>query len=355
MSIQYDGPARIRRGRRNARYTAICNEIIDHPTLSPEAKIALIYLLSKPDDWQLQINDIRRLLGTGGRRCGRNKAYEVIKELKASAYIVAVEELRNGRFHRLTYYVFDEPLSDPAAFKAELRGERTAKGTGDVQCAETTPKAPRPGIRETVASSRPGFRDPEKRHVTKDRITQTTEIPPPSPVRPRRASALAREAADLEFSKFWADWPEADRPRAQPLAGKLFAGLAPAERRMAVQFAHAYRTTRGRTDGFAPMITYLREQLFVEFDGAPEIDSEGYYVITRDRPEWSSWMDHLRGRYSAEVVEREAARGWFLRPKRWPPTTAETGASVPPDTASFVSQSDTPSPHADRAFDGAIR
>jgi len=79
----------VRRGRRNANCTAISNFIIDHPTLGPEARITLIYLLSKPDDWQLQVGDIRRLLGTGGQPCGRNKAYDVIRELKASAYVVA--------------------------------------------------------------------------------------------------------------------------------------------------------------------------------------------------------------------------------------------------------------------------
>lgn len=93
----------VRRGRRNARYTAISNDIIDHPILSPEARIVLIYLLSKPDDWQLRIGDIRRVLGKGGKPCGRNKAYEVIKELKASAYVLAIEELLKGRFYRLTY------------------------------------------------------------------------------------------------------------------------------------------------------------------------------------------------------------------------------------------------------------
>ena len=56
----------VRRGRVNARYTAIPNEIIDHPTLTPEARIVLIYLLSKPENWELRISDLRRLLGAGG-------------------------------------------------------------------------------------------------------------------------------------------------------------------------------------------------------------------------------------------------------------------------------------------------
>jgi len=110
----------VRRGRRNAHYTAVSNSLIDHPSLSPDARIALIYLLSKPDDWQLQIGDLRRVLGTGDRPCGRDKAYKVLKELRESAYVVAVEELRSGRFRGIAYYVFDEPVEDPEAFRAEL-------------------------------------------------------------------------------------------------------------------------------------------------------------------------------------------------------------------------------------------
>ena len=87
------------RAQRNARYTAISNHIIDHPTLSPEARIVLIYLFSeRPDNWELQIPDIRRLLGTGPKACGRNKTYEVIKELKSCAHVIAVEELRSGQY-----------------------------------------------------------------------------------------------------------------------------------------------------------------------------------------------------------------------------------------------------------------
>ena len=148
-----DGPVPlVRRGVRNARYTAISNHIIDHPTLSPQARIVLIYLLSKPDDWQLRIQDLRRLLGTGAGICGRNKAYEVLKELKDSAYVVAVEELLQGRFHGLTYYVFDEPHADPDGFRTSLR--RTTKEPE--RRDEPEENSPHPGIRGTgrAAASR---------------------------------------------------------------------------------------------------------------------------------------------------------------------------------------------------------
>jgi len=334
-------PALVRRGRRNARYTAISNDIIDHPILSPEARIVLIYLLSKPDNWELKVNDIRRLLGTAGKPCGRNKAYEVIKELKASAYVVAVHAFaENGRFDRIAYYVFDEPHPDPEGFKAEHRSGAVgdeSRPAGDVVRA---PISPRPEIREAVASPRPQIRYPEKRDLTKDRKKQTTEIPPPSPKPP--VAAGTREGGG--FSEFWTDWPEANRPRERPLAAKLFAGLSPAGRQQAAQFAPAYRATQGQAGGFAPMLPYLRQRLFTEFDGAPEIDG-GHFVLTPDRPEWPAWRAHLEAHHSPSVVERQAAKGQFLTPTRWPPK--------PADTTSSISPSDKRSHLNDRASTGA--
>lgn len=348
-------PALVRRGRRNARYTAISNEIIDHPTLSPEARIALIYLLSKPDDWRLQINDIRRLLGRNGTPCGRNKAYEVIKELKASAYILAVEELRKGRFYRLAYYVFDEPVSAPEAVRAELQARPPAEADGDKEDAARSVDSPHPGFRETVAppprSRDTAIRDLENRDLTKDRNPQTPESPPPSP---KRRDTRHRSEVVGGFSKLWDTWPADTRPRNRPLAAKRFADLSPAEQRMAAQFANVFRATRGNAGEFAGMLPYLRQKLFAEFVDAPTTD-RGHYVITPDRPEWTSWLDHLRAQHSASVVERQAAKGQFLTPTRWPPKTAETASSVPPDTAGLASPADTPSTHIDRTPDGGGR
>ena len=90
---------------------------------------------------------------------------------------------------------------------------------------------------------------------------------------------------------------------------------------MAVQFAGVYRAARGHLCGLTPMLPYLRQRLFAEFEGAPNTD-RGRYVITPDRPEWPGWLDHLRSQHSATLVDQQAARGLFLTPTRWPPPRA---------------------------------
>jgi hypothetical protein len=327
----------VRRGRRNARYTAISNEIIDHPTLSTEARITLIYLLSKPDDWQLQIGDLRRLLGTGDQVCGRNKTYEVLRELKASAYVLAVEELLNGRYHRLAYYVFDEPIVDPEGFKAELRTCVGAEARGGESGGDANPKSPRPENREpivpTPAAPRPEFREtvdpprpdsphPENRDSTKDGKKQITEPPPPSPERCGGGGAEVggADGVVVEFSELWEAWPQAARPRERGYAESLFLRLTPRDRRQAVAWATSYRIMQAHRGGFAAMILFLRDRLFAEFDGGPDVDPEGYFVIKPRREEWGSWVEHYRGRHSAAVMATTERAGLLLTRTRWPPT-----------------------------------
>jgi hypothetical protein len=321
----------VRRGRRNSRYTSISNDIIDHSTLSPDARIALMYLLSKPDDWRLQVNDLRRVLGTGDKPCGRNKTYEVIRELKLSAYVVAVHPGKGGRYSNLIYFIFDEPLADPDEFRRE-QGDRKFRS----QSAKTngpSPKAlsPCPEIRDAVLSPRPGFRDPVSGDLTKNRKKQITEIPPPSPRRTRDRAA-SRAGPDGEgFFKFWEAWPASERPRSRAYAQRLFDQLTPDDQQHACEFASQYRSAQNRRDAFAAMIFYLRDRLFLEFVDGPQLASDGYLRITPDRPEWSSWMSHIEAKHGANGRAKQEALGYVLSQTRWP-----DGASAPSKTSGGV-------------------
>ena len=158
----------VRRGKRNARFTAISNDLIDHPDLSPEARIVLIYLLSKPDNWKLRIHDIRRLLGTSQKACGRNKTYEVIRELRSCAHVIAVEELQGGRFHRMTYFVFDELHCDPEGFARAVRDGRDY-GADAAGGGQNSGASPRTENLDTAPEPCPEKPRPENRHIITER------------------------------------------------------------------------------------------------------------------------------------------------------------------------------------------
>lgn len=101
--------ATIRRGVRNARYAAIPNHVFEDARLSMEARWLLGYLLSKPDNWTVQIGDI---IKKGG--CGRDKARKMIAELVEFGYAEREEQNRDGgKFGASALVIFDEPRVMP--------------------------------------------------------------------------------------------------------------------------------------------------------------------------------------------------------------------------------------------------
>lgn len=65
-----------------ANYTVISNTIIDNPNLSMEAKAILIYLLSKPQDWDVRAADVERW-----GNCGKKLRRRVYGELEREGYL----------------------------------------------------------------------------------------------------------------------------------------------------------------------------------------------------------------------------------------------------------------------------
>jgi len=79
-------------------YTQVHNNIIDNPSLSGKAKWILIYLLSKPENWQVFERDI-----TNHCTDKRDSIRSGIHELMTAGYIVRGERQRNERGHLKGY------------------------------------------------------------------------------------------------------------------------------------------------------------------------------------------------------------------------------------------------------------
>jgi len=75
--------------------------------LSFEARGALAYILVKPDDWEVNVTDLREAGGIG-----RDKAYAIIKEWIAAGYCERVEHRAGGRVSGYTYLIYESPLTD---------------------------------------------------------------------------------------------------------------------------------------------------------------------------------------------------------------------------------------------------
>lgn len=98
----------IRKGKgKENPYSQVSNKIINDPNLSAKAKGILIYILSKPDDWQIYEVDI-----VNHFKDGRDSISAGIKELVKARYIYR-ERTRdeNGRLSNYEYVVYEEPFN----------------------------------------------------------------------------------------------------------------------------------------------------------------------------------------------------------------------------------------------------
>lgn len=158
------------------------------------------------------------------------------------------------------------------------------------------------------------------------RRTYRQELPgiEPSPKPLEEPSSGARARRTEGFKKLWEDWPTKERPEKIKAAQWAFDKLTPDEQDTAVTQARRFRRLAKAKKDMALMIPYLKQRQFADLDGAPEINADGKFVITPQRPEWPAWKEHLREKYSDAAVERLEARQSFFADFRWPPTDTTT-------------------------------
>lgn len=95
----------IHRHRRTKNFSIVDNDIFEQVDISWRARMILLYLLSKPDDWVVREGDI---INHGP--CGRDAVRTALKELKTAGYIKKAP-IRDsvGKIAEWKTYVYDEP------------------------------------------------------------------------------------------------------------------------------------------------------------------------------------------------------------------------------------------------------
>lgn len=96
---------KIRKCQRKDQYTRIFNQPINDINISAEALALLVYLMSKPDDWDVQVGDIKNRFNFG-----RDKIRKIFNELSELGYVKRCQNHVNGRLTHTTTYVSDEPI-----------------------------------------------------------------------------------------------------------------------------------------------------------------------------------------------------------------------------------------------------
>jgi DnaD/phage-associated family protein len=86
-------------------YRLINRHAMEDDRLTFEARGVLAYILVKPDNWKIQIADLRR-----GGNMGRDKTYRIINELISFGYITReAERNKDGTIGETAYFVYENP------------------------------------------------------------------------------------------------------------------------------------------------------------------------------------------------------------------------------------------------------
>lgn len=83
-------------------YVNLNKKTLEIETLSWEAKGLWAYLLSRPDDWR---TNVKHLVSIG--KCGKDKIYKILKELKDHDLCVFEQSKQNGRWQPGDYIIFE--------------------------------------------------------------------------------------------------------------------------------------------------------------------------------------------------------------------------------------------------------
>jgi len=185
----------IRRAARRHRFVIVDQAAVEDMRLSWAARGLLAYLLSRPDDWKVLVNDLKKR-----GNLGRDGIYALLRELRSSGY-VRFERNRDarGRMRGGTYIVSEVPAPCPDTPDADKPGTAAPRPVRPGALPNTD------GYQRTTTTNRPTDTDCGARV---DRRAQPLRFPEWAP-QEMRASAqrlvagLDRPAAQLVIDE-WA-------------------------------------------------------------------------------------------------------------------------------------------------------
>lgn len=139
------------RAARKAQFYNLPTTIVDDDRLSWEARGLLVYLLSKPDKWTVQVRDlINRTKNAIGKSAGKDKVYSIINELRAAGYIYREFKREGGSFVGVDYEVSETPDMEAAAeYLRSIESKSNAPFTDLTETVEQPP--PFPDLTETAS------------------------------------------------------------------------------------------------------------------------------------------------------------------------------------------------------------
>lgn len=141
----------IRRKPRRQQFTTLDNALVNDPSLNFAALGALVYLLSKPDDWVVRMDDMQKR-----GSCGRMAVRAIMDKLRDAGYAELIPMRTETGVAGTTWEVSEEPTGEilrgrkPDGQETRRSGNLTVRKpaplttTESLQKTETAPKTETP-------------------------------------------------------------------------------------------------------------------------------------------------------------------------------------------------------------------
>lgn len=159
---------RIKRAQHGAQnhYFLMNRETAQNRDLSFEARGLLSYVLSKPDTWQIEIDDLKQ------KGCGRDKAYRILKELIDTRYVARIiTRDAKKRIVEVDYIVHEEPLPEKPDTALPDTENQDSKENTEV---DTTEK----GSTSLVEEKKEVVSKPRPRDLIFDAVAEVSKLDP---------------------------------------------------------------------------------------------------------------------------------------------------------------------------------
>lgn len=188
----------IRRAARRHRYVIVDQAAVEDRLLSWAARGLLAYLLSRPDDWKVLVNDLKKR-----GNLGRDGIYALLRELRQAGYVHFVRNRdAQGRMRGGTYIVSEilhpaSPDADAPAPAAPHPANAAALPNTDRKQRTTTTTRPTDTYQATTATIEAlRFPDwlPAKMHAPARRLVASLDTADAQLVIDEWAGALAAGA-----------------------------------------------------------------------------------------------------------------------------------------------------------------
>lgn len=100
------------RNKRKDNFSIINNDVLNDERLSFKARGLLVYMLSKPDDWQFYTSELQK----HSEKDGRRSIESALKEIQDAGYLKKEQGHKSdGSFDKVNWLLVDKPTFSPQA------------------------------------------------------------------------------------------------------------------------------------------------------------------------------------------------------------------------------------------------